>query len=177
MFSDESIESSPEVRGLVVDTGEPHQKPKEEAEGSSGKVEADNPESVDPPMPEAPVGETAAEKQERLLAGKYKSHDELEKGYQNLESLMGRKESEYQAKLREQEALMEALLEAMQEDNNHPSQSNPVEGISDFAQERPDAAMQWAVEHNREAVQKCWLPLRRSIRSWLVNTSWRIRSC
>lgn len=48
------------------------------------------PQVVEQPAEEAPAGETAEEAAERLLAGKYRSVDELEKGYRELRDLQRR---------------------------------------------------------------------------------------
>ena len=147
-FSDESIESAPNIASELGIPSEPGEVSYEaqESEVPDTPEESETVEEAAPPV----EGETPAETAERLFAGKYKPPDELEKGYESLHSLLGRKEAAYKEQLRQQEELMEQLLAT--EYGQHQQSVNAPADVESFAMERPDAAMAWAVEENRGAV-------------------------
>lgn len=67
----------------------------DELEGRPAAGNGDNGDAATPPAASAaPEGETAAEQEARLYAGKFKSDEELERGYINLESEIGRLRNE-----------------------------------------------------------------------------------
>lgn len=95
-----------------------------------------------------PAVETPAEEAERLLANKYKTPEDLERGYTELQQLMGRKEQEHQAQLTQASQLFEQLM--YQQQPAAPSfvgQPETVDDLRDLAQTSPDRAFDFAAGH------------------------------
>lgn len=106
------------------------------------------------PAAEAPP-ETAAQIEEKLLAGKYKTPDELERAYIELHQLHGRTSQEV-GELRQ-------AVQQLAENVNQPPQAPPVQVTSDLIEANPAYAAQMAYDQDNgpafQAAFEAWKEL------------------
>lgn len=101
---------------------------------AEAEARGETPEAGETPAPQAPPAEeTPAETAERLYAGKFKSDEELERGYTNLESELGRMRNEL-GQTRQQLDQYQNTYQPPQ-GQQQPEQGDWPEGLPQISQE------------------------------------------
>lgn len=138
-FSDEALEAA---------TGETTGTAPEETAGQA--QEAENQTEQTESVEQANATETLGEAEQRRFAGKYDSPEALEQAYQNLESLLGRKDQEWQQRLAEAEQQWQQALEEQAQYDDAPlfgTVPQSKQELYELAIEEPAGAFEFAANN------------------------------
>lgn len=119
----------------------------------------DTPEEA--PVAEADTEEPAAEEEPKLLAGKYKTPEELEQAYSELQKTLGAQGSELGALRDEISKLSEKIPEYEDDDYGVPVDNATMQWFDTAMDENPVQAMEWARKNDPSGVY-----YNRGLQSW-----------
>jgi hypothetical protein len=150
-FSDEGLGAMATAEAVAEEQPVVEEKP-EPAEAESPE-ESEGDEATEPAEGEAAMAEeTPAEEAARLFANKYKTADDLERAYTELQSKLGGKEQEFEQRMAAQLQAQQEQFIAYLEAQNQPQAAPDVEAVLSEVQRNPYGAFEYAAVNAPELV-------------------------